>query len=564
MRVAPSWSPGPRQASSPMLRARVLEGRELVGGYPRRGHPSPTPRSCVVGAPSPMSLRRSCTPSSPANGLVRSVRSGGLQATYPVRGQPMRSGSREGAPASGQRPAVDRSRVVHSRSPLRDAWRSTAASRIQPEMPQRVVERPGWERAARRDAEARPAPDTTTRGTRTSLLEHIQSVQQEIVRLQGERQKAQSKAVGPLVGRGQSPVPLPPSSNASPDRSRRKSDVVETKPAVPPLGNGQVLTRAVAGPAVVKPLDQSREPATVLGPVVPKRVPARHFAASRIQRAWRVYKWRVDFVFYSETQVGWVGALDWLKQHNLIYGTELADRCDVDWWELQHANAFSDKEVDPWGHHHMRDHLRRIWGEYEDEDETAEVTQASEVEPEATSISTSRQSSLPTQPRARAASLPHRSDGVRLQPPRQGAPVRTAATQRGSRGSVQSRGSSVASRQRDTSWGAPTTTRASSQGIPGPVAPAPFGSRRPARAVEMNGGATTTRSAVPVQGRVLSQSPARSGSAQPMLRPGQFAGPPGVPFGYVGIPLGTMGCGAPPPRASPVWSYSNMTGPPRR
>ncbi|CAK0867346.1 unnamed protein product, partial [Prorocentrum cordatum] len=50
---------------------------------------------------------------------------------------------------------------------------------------------------------------------------------------------------------------------------------------------------------------------------------ARHHAACRIQRAWRISRWRRRFVLFSERELGWVGSLTWLQEHNLLYGTEL-------------------------------------------------------------------------------------------------------------------------------------------------------------------------------------------------------------------------------------------------
>merc|ERR1719215_1840007 len=59
--------------------------------------------------------------------------------------------------------------------------------------------------------------------------------------------------------------------------------------------------------------------------------------------------------------MGWVGSLDWLQHHNLLYGTELADSEDVRWWLQQRATAPLDREVDPWGSERLREHLNRMW-----------------------------------------------------------------------------------------------------------------------------------------------------------------------------------------------------------
>lgn len=86
-----------------------------------------------------------------------------------------------------------------------------------------------------------------------------------------------------------------------------------------------------------------------------------HHSAARIQRAWRVSRWRRKFVEFSEREIGWVGTLDWLQHHNHLYGTELADPEDTRWWAQQRANAPLDRHVDPWGCTKLRDHLNRMW-----------------------------------------------------------------------------------------------------------------------------------------------------------------------------------------------------------
>jgi hypothetical protein len=101
---------------------------------------------------------------------------------------------------------------------------------------------------------------------------------------------------------------------------------------------------------------------------------ARHHAACRIQRAWKVSRWRRKFIGFSEHEIGWVGTLDWLQQHNLLYGTELADPEDVRWWMLQRQGAPLDREVDPWGCTKLRDHLNKMWY-----GRTAEATAAEEA-----------------------------------------------------------------------------------------------------------------------------------------------------------------------------------------
>jgi len=104
-----------------------------------------------------------------------------------------------------------------------------------------------------------------------------------------------------------------------------------------------------------------------------------HHAACRIQRAWRVSRWRNKFVKFSEREIGWVGTLDWLQHHNLLYGTELADPEDVRWWMQHRSDAPMDREVDPWGCSKLRDHLNKMWyGRTTEELQAEMMKQASE------------------------------------------------------------------------------------------------------------------------------------------------------------------------------------------
>jgi len=97
---------------------------------------------------------------------------------------------------------------------------------------------------------------------------------------------------------------------------------------------------------------------------------AVHHAAARIQRAWKIGRWRRRFVDFSERDVGWLGRLDWLQHHNLLYGTELADPEDVSEWVQHHSEAPLDHEVDPWGSVKLRSHLNKMWyGHVDAEDE---------------------------------------------------------------------------------------------------------------------------------------------------------------------------------------------------
>eukprot|EP00429_Kryptoperidinium_foliaceum_P112617 CAMPEP_0176320952 /NCGR_PEP_ID=MMETSP0121_2-20121125/71088_1 /TAXON_ID=160619 /ORGANISM="Kryptoperidinium foliaceum, Strain CCMP 1326" /LENGTH=119 /DNA_ID=CAMNT_0017663359 /DNA_START=13 /DNA_END=368 /DNA_ORIENTATION=+ len=89
------------------------------------------------------------------------------------------------------------------------------------------------------------------------------------------------------------------------------------------------------------------------------RILAVHWAAGRIQRAWKVHRWRRQFVQFSEVQLRWVGSLDWLQRHNMLYGTELADHEDVHTWLQERSAAPLDREVDPWGSERLLEHLNR-------------------------------------------------------------------------------------------------------------------------------------------------------------------------------------------------------------
>eukprot|EP00913_Durusdinium_trenchii_P001705 g1577.t1 len=65
-------------------------------------------------------------------------------------------------------------------------------------------------------------------------------------------------------------------------------------------------------------------PEEALPPPV-KRLAPQHWAASRIQRAWKISRWRRVFIVDCKRDLGWLGSLDWLQRHNMLYGTELAE-----------------------------------------------------------------------------------------------------------------------------------------------------------------------------------------------------------------------------------------------
>lgn len=95
-------------------------------------------------------------------------------------------------------------------------------------------------------------------------------------------------------------------------------------------------------------------------PVASKLSP-KHFAAGRIQRAWKISRWRRVFTADCKRDLGWLGSLDWLQRHNMLYGTELAETEDLEWWYQQQSGAPLDYEVDPWGCRKLREHLNRMW-----------------------------------------------------------------------------------------------------------------------------------------------------------------------------------------------------------
>lgn len=101
-------------------------------------------------------------------------------------------------------------------------------------------------------------------------------------------------------------------------------------------------------------------PEEALPPPV-KRLAPQHWAASRIQRAWKISRWRRVFIVDCKRDLGWLGSLDWLQRHNMLYGTELAETEDLEWWYHQQSGAPLDYEVDPWGCRKLREHLNRMW-----------------------------------------------------------------------------------------------------------------------------------------------------------------------------------------------------------
>jgi len=129
----------------------------------------------------------------------------------------------------------------------------------------------------------------------------------------------------------------------------------------------------------------------------PYRPKAMHHAAARIQRAWRLSRWRRLFVSFSVHKVGWVGSIEWLRNRNMLYGTELAEPEDVDWWVEQRALAPLDREVDPWGCTKLRDHLNKMWYGLTTEElqarlEQLEASQVGQARPAQPSLASQSQS----------------------------------------------------------------------------------------------------------------------------------------------------------------------------
>mmetsp|Transcript_7425 Transcript_7425/g.16355 ORF Transcript_7425/g.16355 Transcript_7425/m.16355 type:complete len:820 (+) Transcript_7425:62-2521(+) len=249
---------------------------------------------------------------------------------------------------------------------------------------------------------------------RNSLLQHIRSVQKEITRLQLERQRAQQGTQERQVSTARHATEAQDSyagvvTMCSPTASRavsaeRGERIVElhskrtpvdstTTSLSAPLLSGQIQMESANNNSV---LAKEQAMADAMGRVVAQapavaeacprhsgmsiRTPggsitvrslvssrrersfvAVHYAATRIQRAWRVNHWRRKFMDFSEREVGWVGTLDWLQRHCLLYGTELADPEDIRFWNQQRQGAPLDREVDPWGSGKLRDHLNKMW-----------------------------------------------------------------------------------------------------------------------------------------------------------------------------------------------------------
>mmetsp|Transcript_112987 Transcript_112987/g.258786 ORF Transcript_112987/g.258786 Transcript_112987/m.258786 type:complete len:688 (+) Transcript_112987:113-2176(+) len=530
---------------------------------------------------------------------------------------PGRAGSRD---SSARQPSIhDRNRAVHSRSPARllpggqassgqpgaAGQNGTASSQAKPDRQRDVV---AWADANRvgglqryngRDsggqtfvreggegngAAPAPAPAAAPVPTapstaaaqpnlRTSLLHHIQTMQQEIVRLQAERQRATGhnvSAAPPTTKTQKAPVP-----NRSPAHSPLRQKLPLRPPAVG-VGSQSTPTSTGRSPRNLSAVDTvSARTAGSGGPEIvasisprarPKPFAPRVTAAIRIQRAWRLRQWRLGFVRYSERRVGWLGSLEWLQAHNLIYGTELADPSDTEWWALQRSRAYSDREVDPWGNHHMREHLRRIWGQYDDEVvEQPQETRRAGSQPAAQAAQRA-QRAVPARPQARAASLNHSGQGARLS---------TGSSDAGQQGRVSSQGPIPHRMPGPLAASQDAVNRSTSQGpFPGRV-PVPNASpARPSARPRLETKAPVTLQPARPQGRVVSQSPQRTNpgalggfardrpSSQPPTQGAAAAARPASVGGWQpqrqdARPPQLRGPAAPPPRAGPqqAWGY---------
>jgi len=230
---------------------------------------------------------------------------------------------------------------------------------------------------------------------RDSLLQHINSVQKEITRLQAEKGRSQRNKA-PLSSprlsvRGarasqtrclpkdkqevtsvcssaqphvEPVVPQPPGPATTAWATRSAAAKIQrawrrTRKTCIKEFNGEGVT--LATPSNSEPPRGNSSKHARGGNGAPVRPIALHHSAARIQRAWRLSMWRRLFVSFSAHKVGWVGSIEWLRNRNMLYGTELAEPEDVDWWVEQRALAPLDREVDPWGCTKLRDHLNKMW-----------------------------------------------------------------------------------------------------------------------------------------------------------------------------------------------------------
>lgn len=193
---------------------------------------------------------------------------------------------------------------------------------------------------------------------RNTLMQQIHTVQQELQRVELERQSLQPRARSPQRS----------NAVASNLRDARRC-------SQPSAGCPERSGKAVSAAVRIQKFWRRRASRHNGAPsssrcsksaAKPVRFP--HHAAIRIQRAWKLNRWRRLFVAYCRRDLGWVGSLEWLQRHNMLYGTELAEQEDLDWWNQQQPVAPLDYDVDPWGCKKLRDHLNKMWYGYLPED----------------------------------------------------------------------------------------------------------------------------------------------------------------------------------------------------
>lgn len=208
---------------------------------------------------------------------------------------------------------------------------------------------------------------------------------------------ARRRAVPVAVATSASAPAAKPAGRPGPpevSRRRRTSDGAAGEgPAALPVGSSHSAAAPPGGAAAKPPAAGAvaqRSAAVLVAAAAlvagvpgrqPSKRPALHWAAGRIQRAWRIHRWRKTFVNFSEQECNWVGSLEWLQKQNMLYGTELADEDDVRWWCQHRSTAPLDREVDPWGSDRLLEHLHRMWYGWTPE-QAAEQQRSQQREPQ--------------------------------------------------------------------------------------------------------------------------------------------------------------------------------------
>lgn len=208
---------------------------------------------------------------------------------------------------------------------------------------------------------------------------------------------ARRRAVPVAVASSASAPAAKPAGRPGPpevSRRRRTSDSAPGEgPATLPVGSSHSAAEPPGGAAAKPPAAGAvaqRSAAVLVAAAAlvagvpgrqPSKRPALHWAAGRIQRAWRIHRWHRTFVNFSEKECNWVGSLEWLQKQNMLYGTELADEDDVRWWCQHRSTAPLDREVDPWGSDRLLEHLHRMWYGWTPE-QAAEQQRSQQREPQ--------------------------------------------------------------------------------------------------------------------------------------------------------------------------------------